>query len=225
METTKTNDSTTSFGKEFKDTNTAITDMYSKQLNLITGFYTNVFNSMMDGNKGWKQDNGFVDIYKNNGLAKIVSNSFGGAGNSFQSSFPRSFEKIYSQMADYNRNLFATFNSESKNGTVDLNEITKKYKETIASRLEVSQSVLKSTTEAYNKQFNAAIETNKKMMEDINTQFNLIVEQTQKFWADILKTDAVQLNEESAYIKESNLDGNKKRMNISVNEFMDHKGK
>lgn len=242
METTKSNENATSAGSEFKETNTAIIDMYSKQLNLVTSFYTNFFNSMMggNGNKGWNQDKGFAEMYHPaNELSKIFSNSFGGnMNNNFQNPFLGSFEKVCSQLADYNRNLFTAFNNETKTGNVDLNAISKRYKDTIDSRLEASQHVLKSATEAYNKQFDTAVETNKKMMEDINTQFSSVVKQTQKFWNDILKTNTAPLTEEDAYVtKESAMDGTKnvakepvvdvtkKTTNVPVNEFMDHKGK
>ena len=240
MGTTKANENATSAGSEFKETNTAITDMYSKQLNLVTGFYTNFFNSMMGGNKGWNQDRGFADMHHPaNELSKIFSKSFGNdANNNFQNPFLGSFEKVYSQLADYNRNLFAAYNSETKNSHVDLNSISKKYKDTIDSRLQASQHILKSATEAYNKQFETAVETNKKMMEDINTQFSSVVKQTQKFWDDILKTTTTPLTEEDAYVakdsamegtknvtKEPVVDVTKKTTNVPVSEFMDHKGK
>jgi hypothetical protein len=255
MDTTKTNEplneNAKEAGKIFNDNDTAIMDMYGKQLDLITGFYTNFFNTMMGGNKGWKQDKGFMDLFRdNNNFTKLFSNSFCGVGNGFQNPFASSmqndftrlfsnpfnrlsngfqnpfltsFEKIFSQMGDYNHNLFSAFTGETRNNT-DWSEISKKYKETIDSRLEISKNMLKSATEAYNKQLESSIEANKKMVEDINNQFSSVVKQTQKFWADILNINKSRLTEENLNIKEPTPGEPKKRSNVPVTEFMDHKG-
>ena len=238
--------------KGFNDTNAAITDMYTKQLSLISGFYTNFFNSMMGANKSWGQDKGFMDMFQNNSFSKLFTNPFSvGAnnfqnpfismfqnnemsksfsnpinsfGNSFQNPFLTSVEKVYSQMADYNRNLFTAFSKENSGQNVDLNEISKKYKDTVDSRLEASKNMLKSATEAYNKQFDSVIESNKKMIEEINTQFSSVVKQTQKFWADILQVEKAPFTQEDPKVKEPAMNEFKKKANNPVTEFMDHKG-
>lgn len=169
------NENAKAAGKIFNDTNTALMDMYSKQLNLAIGFYTNFLNAAMGGIKNWNQDSSYTDFFQIN--------------DGFQNPFLTAFTKISNQLLEYNRNLFRDFNSEAKNNYSDWTEAGKKYKETIDLRLEAYKNIFKSTIEAYNKHLDSSIETNKKMMEDINAQFNSVVKSSQKFWADILNTN------------------------------------
>jgi len=195
--TEKLNESTKAFEKGFSDANENVMDMYTKQLNLMTGFYNNFLNPIMSNNKGWNLGQDFGHNLFDGDLTKAFSNPFNGMGAGVSNPFLSSFDKMYKQMMGYNHNLLLAFNSQANGATIDWSEISKKYIETVENRLEASKSIFNSISEACNTKVNSSIEANKKAMEEIGTQFNLVIKQNQKFWADMLEMHQAPLRGEN----------------------------
>ena len=67
METTKTNEALLDNAKVaerwFNDTSSSMMDLFNKQLNLTTGFYSNLLNSTFGNSKGWGVNQGFIDNF------------------------------------------------------------------------------------------------------------------------------------------------------------------
>lgn len=215
--TEKLNESTKAFEKGFSDVNENVMDMYTKQLNLMTGFYNNFLNPIISNNKGWNIGQDFGSNLFNTDLTKAFSNPFNGMGAGSSNPFLSSFDKMYKQMMGYNHNLLLAFNSQANGNHIDWSEISKKYMETVENRLEASKSIFNSISEACNAKVNSSIEANKKAMEEISSQFNLVIKQNQKFWADMLEMYQAPLHGENKNSKESTHNETKKHATAHTN--------
>ena len=188
METTNTNhteqNGTNTAEKMMNDTSKGMMDMFTKNLNLVSGYYSNLFNSFSNGNKGLTNNNGSSTNFMNYDLTKLFSNPFGGMGNSFSNQSLPVFNSLYQQMMDYNNNLFSAL-SKGSNTTTDWSEIGKKQEAMIGNRLEATKNMRRSIIEAYTKQLDSVNESSKKMIEETTNQFNLLMKQNQKLWVDM----------------------------------------
>jgi hypothetical protein len=143
METTKTTgafiESVKIAEKWFNDSSATMMDIYNKQLNLTTGFYNNMFNSIINNNKGWK-DSQIADSFFKNDISKWFPMSFSGNGNSTNILNPLQsvFDTMYKQMTEYNQNILANFNNHVTNSDTNWDTITKEYMETVEKRLDAS---------------------------------------------------------------------------------------
>lgn len=221
METTKTNEafieSVKIAEKWFSDTNSKIMEIYNKQLNLTTGFYNNMFNSLISNNKGWK-DSQMTDSFLKNDISKWFPISFSGNGNSTNLSNPLQslFENMYKQMTEYNQNILANFNSQVKNSDTNWDMISKEYIETVQKRMDASMKILNSISEGYIKELDSTMGNNKKLIDEINEQFNSVIKQNQKFWSEALKPNQMSVDQEDKKSKESNPIVSKKKFNALV---------
>jgi hypothetical protein len=202
METTNTNHTPKEGSKVtekiFNDSGSTMVEFYNKQLNLVTGFYSNLLKSFVDNPSALNES-------------------------SFPNPFLQPSGNMYKQMFEFNRNLLSAFTNQINNNEIDMEGINKNYQETIGSRIEASRKIFKSLSEACSNKMDFSIETNKKLMEEISSQFNLVIKQNQKFWADVLGTYQPPVKGEEKKSKEANPIENKKRSSTPVNEFMDHK--
>jgi hypothetical protein len=134
METTKTNgafiESVKMAEKWFSDTNATMMEIYNKQLNLTTGFYNNMFNSLINNNKGWK-DGQMTDSFLKNDVSKWFPISFSGNGNSTNLSNPLQslFDTMYKQMTEYNQQNQKFWSEALKPNQMSVDQEDKKSKE------------------------------------------------------------------------------------------------
>ncbi len=228
METTNANHTEQSNSKTaekmMNDTSKGIMDMYTKNINLITNFYSNLFNSFSNGNKGFNNNYGSSTNFMNNDFAKLFSNPYNGMGNNFSPQALPTFNNVYQQMIDYNTNLFSML-SKGMNTNTDWNGIGKKEEEIIENRLEATKNMRHSILESYNKQLDSVNENNKKMMQETTDQFNLLMKQNQKLWADIFSMNQTPVKTEEKIIsnpvvKDPIINEVKKRSNFPL---ADHK--
>lgn len=220
METTKTNEALLEGAKVAEkwltDTSTAMMEIYNKQLNLATGYYTNFLNSTLGNNKGWNDNNGFSESFFSNNLLKNFSIPLNGNGNLFATPFQAAIENVFKQIGEYNKNLLAAFNNQVKHSEIDLSVINSEYIETVEKRLDATKNIFNRLSEAYNKEFEFATENNKKILEEINEQFNTVIKQNQKFWSDAFKQIQPSFDGEEKKQKENTSGENKKKTALVV---------
>lgn len=228
METTNNvtfNEGTKVMEKLLSTTNSAMTDMYKKQMEATTSFYNNLFNSGLGHNNLWNQNTGIPNIFPSMDMSKWFVNPLTNFSiTNMQNPFTTSMENGMKQIMEFNQNLASLFTNGINNNKINWGTISEKYKETINSQLEASNEILNSITEIHNKQSEAALEINKKTINELSEQFNKVMKQNQKLWSDMLNMSRGSLNFEEE-ITESVSNENKKRSNVPVSEFMDHKAK
>ena len=230
METTKSKNETLNEGakvieKLLNNTNSVMTDMYKKQMEVATGFYNNLLNSGLGHNNPWSQNTAIQNMFPSMDTSKWFANPLTNfsTGN-MQNQFVAPMENGMKQMMEFNQNLISAFTNGIDNNKTNLGTIGEEYKETINSRFEASKEILNSISEAFNKQSESTLEMNQKTVNEISDQFNKVMKQNQKLWSDMLSTWQGTLNNEEK-TKEPVSNEIKKRPNVSVNEFMDHKAK
>lgn len=216
------NNGANSAEKMVNDSTKELTDFYTKQLNVATGFYKNLFDSFSTGNKGWNAKPDFSNGFTNNDFAKAFTMPFNGIPSNFTNPFLPMFDNLYKQMVDYNTTMFANITNSLK-ANADMPEISKKYQDTVNTRMEASKNILKSAAEAYNKQLDFSIENNKKAMDEITNQFNSMLTQNQKFWSDLLASMHGSTKNEEKIAKDTITPEIKKRTSVPANELSDHK--
>lgn len=153
METTNSNHTeqsgTKTAEKIMNDTSKGLMDMFTNNLNSITGFYSNLFNSFSNVNKG-NSNYGSSTNFMHNDFSKFFSSPFNGIGNSFSNQSFSSFNNVYQQMMNYNTNLFSML-SKGTNTSTDWSEVGKKEQAMIENRLEAGKNMRHSILESYNK--------------------------------------------------------------------------
>src|ERR1700758_5560392 len=190
MESTKSsnetlNESAKAVETFFNNSNALLTDMLKKEVDLITGFYNNLFGSKFGNANAWNQNSDFTNMFSNPmGMNKWFSNPFANfsATNGMQNPLLSSWEKITKQMMDFNQACLAAYTNNKEN----MNALSEEYKETIETRLEASKEIFNTISESLKKQLECSIENNKKAGEEISNQLNLVMKQNQKFWSDLL---------------------------------------
>lgn len=211
--------------KLLSNTNSAMTYMYKKQMELTTSFYNNLFNSGLGHNNLWNQNTRIPNIFPNTDMSKLFANPLTNfsTGN-IQNPFAISMENGMKQIVEFNQKMVSEFTNEIDNNKTNWDAIGEEYKETINSRLETSKEILNSVTETFNKQSESAIEMNIKTINEISDQLSKAMKQNQSLWSDVLKMPQGSLNVEEK-TTESVSNENKKRSNVPVSEFMDQKAK
>lgn len=97
-------------------------------------------------------------------------------------------------MTDLNRNWLNTLNSLVP-AQPERNTMSKKYKDLLETRYEVSGRIMDLVTGNYNKQMKFITESNKELFEEINRQFSLMTQQNQEFWLTLFSTYRLPLKE------------------------------
>jgi hypothetical protein len=221
METTQTTNDTLLEGvkiseKWFNNANAAMMEIYNKQLNLATGYYTNLINSTLGGNHGQdKMTNPFSALF-NADAAKGFWFPFGSNGSVFSNHFLSSFNKVSEDLAEYNRNLLATLNTEFKSNVSDWSKIKQEYREYFEKQLEISKKIGSSIAEAIDKQGNFSTQIYKDAVEKINHQMDSGVQQDQDVLSTILNSTQNSSNTEEKKTKDSVVSDTKKKTNATV---------
>lgn len=222
MEATKTSNETVIESakmseKWLTEISEAMMSVYNKQLQFSTEIYENFSNMLFGNTKGWGERKNFSDMFLNSDLAKWPGTSFTEtSGNS--NVFMASFDKIYKQTLEYNRNFLASLNSAMKNNQVDWSKTNAEYLKTMEMQFEISKKTIVSLSETSNRQLDLSIEANKQLMERLNVQLNSLMKQNQKLWGDFESTQHEPANGEDNKNKESNKTETKKKWNVPVVE-------
>ncbi|MDF2448497.1 MAG: hypothetical protein K0R26_1001 [Bacteroidota bacterium] len=190
----------------------SMTDLYKKQLNLVSGFYGNLFNSFnSESNKNvWNPMKGYSDLFLNGPLkpGSIPFTNFGVGNNPF--------EKTFQQITEYNQNLFNSFSRKLDNGNIDWASINEKYQQAIEKEFEATQKLVKTMIESYNKRVENTVEINKDLQKEFSNQLNELFDLNKQIWADTAK--AVKTKEETAdkFSKNGNTQENEVKKNQKV---------
>jgi uncharacterized membrane-anchored protein YhcB (DUF1043 family) len=191
----------------------SMTDLYKKQLNLVTGFYSNLFSSLSsENNKNiWNPMKTYTDLFLTNPL-KSGSTPFGNFGNG-----NNPFEKAVQQITEYNQNLFNSFTKKLDNGNIDWTSINEKYQKTIEKEFEASQQMVKTLIDSYNKRMENSMEINKDLQKEFNNQLNELFNLNKQLWADTTKAAKTQAEETTEkFSKNGNSHENEVKKNQKV---------
>lgn len=222
METNKTNSANETLlegaqttNKWMNDASSAMMDMYKKQTDMASSFYSNLFNSISGTNKNSTNPlANFSNPFSNgNDMMKNMFAPFNGFGMNSFSSNP--FEKVMKQLTDFNQNLLSSLNKPFGNGNQDFGALTENYKNVVEKEMETSKKMMGSLVEAYHKQMEFTMENNKKLQEEMNTQFNQLVKLTQQFWAGAVN-NAEQLPHLIEKFSKDGVAGDKKQTKTTV---------
>ncbi len=166
-------------------------DVYKKQFDVMSGFYSNLFNSFSGENKNnLNPTKNFTDLFFNNSSLKSLYTPFSSLGmnGGFSNPFSNPFNNMFIQMKDYNQNLLGAFTKQFETGGIDSQSITDKYKKTIEKEIEASKHLMSSLSEAYNKRLEFSITESKKIQDEMNNQLKSMFEINQQFWAELFNT-------------------------------------
>lgn len=177
----------------------SMTDLYKKQLNLVTGFYSNLFSSLNgENNKDvWNPMKSYTDLFFTNPMKSVMNpfNNFGTGNNPF--------EKAVKQITEYNQNLFNSFTKKLDNGNIDWASINEKYQQTIEKEFEASQKMVKTMIESYNKRMENTMEINKDLQREFNNQLNELFTLNKQLWEDTTKAVKSQAEETNEKISKN----------------------
>ena len=170
--------------KNLFNVNTELTDVYKKQVDLTLGFINNFFGANLDS-----------------------SNSNHHSGSS-KNLFSDSVEKSMKQIMQFNKNILSGFSDKYKGD--GYNQIIDEFKLINKHQLETSAEMMNSIYLNFNKQIEASMNSNIKMVKDMNEQFDLWMKQYKKNAEDIFKIFVEPLNKkEDSTIKSVNKESTK----------------
>jgi len=216
METTKTNNESLNEGakvieKLFNDSSTAMMDIYKKQMDFATGFYSNLFNSSMSNINGFGQNSGISNMFANMDMSKWFTNPTADlSANNLQNTLLVSMDKTMKQVMEINQKILSAFTNGIQSNGATSESMSEEYKKLLEARLKDSKEMVNTITEAFNKQLESSLITNKKTMEEITNQFSLAMKQNQKLWADMLNMH--QTSPVSDEIKEKVVSSNESKI-------------
>ncbi len=193
METTKPNNEALNEGakvieKLFNDSNSALMNIYKKQMDLTAGFYNNLFNSSIGNTNGFVHNSSTPKMFANMDMAQWFTNPFANfSATNLQNPFLTSIEKIM----EFNQKLLSPFTNGIQNKGTNPESMNEEYKKLLEVRLKDSKEMLNTVAETFNKQLESSVETNKKTMEEISNQFSLAMKQNQKLLTDMLNTQQI----------------------------------
>jgi methyl-accepting chemotaxis protein len=168
------------------NTLTSIMDGYRKQLNAVSEFYTNAFNSFSIQNKNmWNPLQNQSNLFFNYDSLKSMFIPFNGFN--INAGFSNPLNAMVKHVSDYNHNLMGSLTKQFDNTNSDGNSIGDKYQKLVEERTEASKVYINTLADTINKQMESTLSTNKKMQEEINKQFEDILKHSQQFWTDVLK--------------------------------------
>src|SRR4051812_35517691 len=115
METTTNNaqdtilEGTKTANKWVTDSTNVMMELYKKQLNMASNFYSNLFNVFSDENKNmFNPARSFTEMFTGNNNGGMKFTNFFGNGDSsrnFSNIFMSSMDRIFKQMAEFNQSL------------------------------------------------------------------------------------------------------------------------
>jgi hypothetical protein len=179
--------------KWFTDANSTVIDVYNKQLSLVYGFYSNLFNSFgkMNSNSWLGNMNGTKDN-RESGIFGMPFSPF-----SFfkmnNHSVDQSTDHItgtgtYKKMEELNKLCSARFQNQCKHMQENLNELNEKLHDFHQKDWSSKSNLLNAMMLNYTKQMDLSRELNQQFMEELANLFNASAQQNKKFSPDVFKT-------------------------------------
>jgi len=167
-------------------------DVYKKQFDVMSGLYSNMFNSFSGENKNnLNPSKNFTELFFNNSSLKSLYTPFSSLGmnGGFTNPLSHPFNNMFNQMKEYNQNLLGSFTKQfENNGSMDSQSITDKYKKTVEKEIEASKHLVSSLTDAYNKRLEFSMIESKKIQSELNSQLKSLFEINQQFWSELFNT-------------------------------------
>ncbi len=184
--------------KWFSDYASVMTDIFNKQMKMVSGFYGNLFRMFSDeGNKAMQQTVRFPDWMQagNPFLSAFYGNGNGhGSGTKMNGeNFMSGFNSFISQMNDANLRMLNTFNQSLVN-TDAWKDVREKYESFMEDQYESTKKIMDAYADTYRKQIDFANEINRTLLETVSRQMNDMVQQSQDFWNEIGKTYSSEPN-------------------------------
>jgi hypothetical protein len=179
------------------DAVTSIMDVYKKQFNIFSNFYSTIFNSLNTENKDVLNPvKNLTDLFFNNSSFKSFYSPFSaiGTNGNLSNSFTNPFNNIFNQIKDYNQTQLNNFTKQFGLGNPDASSLVDNYQKTVEREIDASKHLINSLTDVYNKQIEFSATESKKLQDEINNQLKLIFEINQRFWSELLKTNTSQTN-------------------------------
>jgi hypothetical protein len=171
--------------KWVNEANHTMTEIYNKQMNLASGFYSSLFNSML----------GMYPNAKSNPLdfSDFLSGDYS-RGQSYTNGLntmlfnPFLLNKAYKQMFDNSLNLLTLATKPPENGQSDWGTIIQKYNESLDAQFEALKNIQQIYFDSRYSLMDISLKANKNMLAEMNNQFNFFSTQAKNFLADILKS-------------------------------------
>ena len=208
--------------KKLLDSNKEIMDFYTKQMNAFTGFYTNTASASGNIEKSWSAYPGMSTNFFNQELSKAFAMPFNGIGPNFGHPFSPNIDQFNKQLLDFNTAMFTNFNTRLQ-GSIGYQAFSDKYQNLLHLRMEASKNILKTATDAFNKQFDTSLEINKKAIEEMNQQLQLIISQTQIFWFEAFSSVQSEITNLEKPIQNTMVTTTKKGSVAPTGELSNHK--
>lgn len=183
METTNKNDlaqAVKATEKWWSHTNSAMMELWNKQLEVALGYYDNLNSAPANGWYGNRKPATWFSGANMSGWPW-------GAFNSEQEDSALSPINTIKQMLKFNRNFFGMFNTPEMDGVEQWGLLNKHYRENLEKRIEAFQRVWQSLIDAGKQQADRSLETSKTLAASINEQIEELLEEDQKIWNDMLK--------------------------------------
>jgi uncharacterized membrane-anchored protein YhcB (DUF1043 family) len=180
--------------KWLNDLSSTMMNMYSKQSNLMTNFYSNFFSFFPGNNKNlWNPNVNFLDpLWKNNSLKSffVPFNSWGTNEPMFNL-LTAQFEEAYNQSTAFNDKCAGMLQKKYQNLQTNWGALNEKVQKVLEEEWKTTGGIVNSMVETYNKQNNSSSESNKQLIAEIQNQFALTAKRNENFWAQLIKTTPV----------------------------------
>ncbi|MBC7693840.1 MAG: hypothetical protein H7141_00185 [Burkholderiales bacterium] len=198
----------------YTDVAKTMADLYKKQLNLTTGFYSNLFGSVGGNNNIWNPMKNFSEMFNSDAMKKASSFNMSG----MNSNIFNPFDKTIEQLNEYNQNLIKGFNKKMENGGTDFSAFNEKFQQTLEKEFDASRKLTSTLMESYNQRIENSMEINKDLQKEFNTQLNELFNMNKQLWADTTKVAKAQTEETAEkFSKNGNSHENEVKKNQKVN--------
>jgi hypothetical protein len=183
-------------GKWLADSSASMMEIFNKQMNLATSFYSNLFRNFWGAANDNSSAQGGVSVpfWGANEMMKAFSTPFNGHagnGNSANSVFAN-YSKYFTQMAEFNRSLFSQAIREIPDATADWKPLAAEYERLLESELQNTKELVDTMMENYKKRMEFTTAANQKFVDELARQFNAAVRQNLKFWENAMKLSVNQ---------------------------------
>jgi hypothetical protein len=161
-------------------------EIYKKQMDLAFGFYNNLACSLPEMNKNvWDSNMNFAKPFNMDGISKLFNpfNWYKTDGPSVDA-FASQSENMGKKALEIANNYTATLHKQFKNAQANWSELNEKTQEVVQENWKTRREGINAIAEVCNKQMEALIESNKKLLEEINGQVSSTAKQSEKSFSE-----------------------------------------
>jgi hypothetical protein len=135
--------------------------------------------NIQTSNKWFNEINSIImDVYKK---------QLGLVSDFFNDVFVNQLKVLHNQALRFNTEWITEFQKQFQSTQVNWNGLNGKSREIMSEKWEITDNIMASMIEAFNKRIDFSIELNKKLIEEINNQVRLGAEQNEKLWSNFLE--------------------------------------